>query len=276
MSYSPTLFRSRSIAASTRWPTSSTSARQSEIAWGSARSKPMPRVLPPISLAAAFARAWSRPVTTTARPSSAYDCASSRPSPCVPPTMMTLPVAMSLSPFAPKEARPARSARTEPEGFRLDGCHRLGCPVREQFAARQDVIPRLVELLEDVVEVDVDELSVSLHCSSGDEHRVHVGRVREDHDRPDGVDHRSGVDRVHVEEDDVRLLPRSERPDLVLERASPGTVDRRELEDGRVRQRWRAGLLRRLGVGEDPVVDERRAHLGEHLSGDAGDDVDAE
>ena len=36
------------------------------------------------------------PVTTTSRPSSAYDCASSRPSPCVPPTMTTFPVAIRL------------------------------------------------------------------------------------------------------------------------------------------------------------------------------------
>ena len=72
---------SRSIAASTRWSTSPTSSRCFAIVCGSARSNPSPRARPPTSSRPASARDWSRPVTTTSRPSSAYAFASSRPSP---------------------------------------------------------------------------------------------------------------------------------------------------------------------------------------------------
>ena len=80
----------------------------------------------------------------------------------------------------------------------LDGCRRLGCPVREQPALAEDVIPRLVELLEGLDEIGVDELSIAFHCTPGDEHRVDVRCVGEDDDRSDRIDHRCRVDRVDL------------------------------------------------------------------------------
>ena len=50
--------------------------------------------------------------------------------PCVPPTTTTLPM---LSPFARARARPRQRTGDE----RLDGRHRLGCPVRQQSASQR-------------------------------------------------------------------------------------------------------------------------------------------
>ena len=90
------------------------------------------------------------------------------------------------------------------------------------------------------------------------------------------VEHRRGVDRVRLEQDDVGLLARRERADLVLEHDRPGAVDGRELEHVRVRELRRERDVRRVGELEDPVVGERRPHLREHLAGNARDDVDAQ
>src|SRR6187200_2991935 len=126
----------------------------------------MPLVRPPISSAAVSARAWSRPVTTTSRPSSAYDCASSRPRPCVQPTMTTVPM---LSPFALNVRSPPRAERVGLDALLLDRCRRHGRPLGQELALSEDVIPRLVELPECLLEIGPDELPVALHRVPGDE-----------------------------------------------------------------------------------------------------------
>src|SRR5215210_654908 len=189
---------------------SSRSPRRSAIVCGSARSKPIPEVEPPISSAADSARAWSRPVTTTVCPSPAYDCANSRPSPCVPPTTTTVPPAIP-APFGPG---PRRTRGPDLTRTTLDGCHRGGRPVGQQLTRAEDVISRLVELAEDVLQLRVDELTISLDGTTGNEDRVDVRRVCEDDDRADRVDHRRRVDRIRLQQDDVGLLARSEGPDL--------------------------------------------------------------
>ncbi len=93
---------------------------------------------------------------------------------------------------------------------------------------------------------------------------------------PSRIDHRGRVDRVDVQQDDVRLLARRERADPVLEHDRARSVDRRELEHVPVRELRRECDVRRVGELEDPVVGERRPHLGEHLARHARDHVDAE
>src|SRR4051795_5001149 len=257
MSYSRTLFTSRSIAARARYSTSSTSARAPAIACGSARSNPIPCVEPPISPAATSARARSRPVTTTACPSAAYDCASSRPSPWVPPTTMTVPAIPS--PLSGAEwSGPLRTGPTRSSDA-LDGRHRLGRPFGQEVARPQDVVPRLVELAEDVLEVRVDELAVALDRATGDENRIHVRCVGEDDDRAYRIDHGSSVDRVDVQQDDVCLLAGRKRSDLVLQGTGAGTVDRRQLEHVAVRQGRLESGVRRVGECADALLHKRCA-----------------
>src|SRR6476620_5302950 len=206
MSYSTTLFTSRSIAARTRWSTSPIPSRAPAIVCGCARSKPMPRVEPPISFAAASARDWSLPVTITSRPSPAYDCASSRPSPCVPPTTITLPFAIHLLLSPAEREDPVRVEADRVRCLPLDRGRRRCRPVGKELARSEDVIPRLVELPERLLEIGSDELPVALYRVPGDEDGVHVRRVGEDDDRSDRIDHRCRVDRVDVQQHDVGLL----------------------------------------------------------------------
>ena len=59
-------------------------------------------------------------------------------------------------------------------------------------------------------------------------------------------------------------------------RARACAVDRGELEHVAMCKCRRERLVRGVGVMADSGVDERRPHLGEHLTGHAGDDVDAQ
>ena len=90
------------------------------------------------------------------------------------------------------------------------------------------------------------------------------------------VEHRRRVDRFALQQHDVGLLAGRERPDLVLESARARPVDGRELEHVPVRERRRERHVRRVRERADPLGDERRPHLREHLAGNARDDVDAE
>src|SRR5207253_5443003 len=73
-----------------------------------------------------------------------------------------IPCGHWLSPFRAesREGPSVPPADRAPGIVTLDGCHRLGRPLRQQCASRQDVIPGLLELPDDAVEVDVDEPSV--------------------------------------------------------------------------------------------------------------------
>src|SRR5581483_3487485 len=110
------------------------------------------------------------------------NCASSRPSPRVAPTMTTLRSAIrAFSPFERGSAGPPRR-RADPPWEGSDGRDRLRAPVGQKATLRQDVVSRLLELLHDRLHVDADELAAPLHGVAGDEDGIDVRRVGEGDD----------------------------------------------------------------------------------------------
>ena len=75
---------------------------------------------------------------------------------------------------------------------------------------------------------------------------------------------------------DVGLLARRDRADLLIESAGPRAVDRGKFQNIAMRQRRSERRIRCFGESEDALLDERRAHLREHLTRHARHDVNAE
>ena len=127
-----------------------------------------------------------------------------------------------------------------------------------------------------MLQVVAEELAVALHRLARDEDGVDVRGVGE-HDRGrDRVDERRDVDHVGAQQNHVRLLPRRQRAHLRVEAARARALDRREPQHVTVRQRGCERLVGGVRERLDPLEDERRAHLREHLARDARDDVDGE
>ena len=111
-----------------------------------------------------------------------------------------------------------------------------------------------------------------------DDHRVDVRDVgRRDH-RRHRIDHRGRVEGMAVDDHDVGLLARSQRPGPVGHSCHCGAVDRRETEDlASCQQVGRVDVIRPgYLVATRSFGAEERPHLAEHVARAAGHDVVAE